>query len=305
MLFFCHAMRWKLVILVLMGGIVCVPGHTEIVFPGRPATESPRKFLLFVGINAFNLSETLTLQYCVADARILYEEITSEGDASTLLVDQDASRENILREISNMINISTKGDFILMYISTHGVVDFNDFFLLPSDADPNNIFGTGIPASMIINAFSMAVKDGVNILLVFDTSYSGNIGFDPAKSLYVEGGKTYGLSLLFSSSPLETAVEGPQFGGGHGAFSHFLITGLRGDADRNNDSSVTLREMFDFAYSGVKEATENSQNPILIGMVPNDLVIKRMVHADADAPSANGSSDYMPDKEKTPVIETR
>ena len=43
---------------------------------------------------------------------------------------------------------------------------------------------------------------------------------------------------LLASRPKEVSLEGPQFGGGHGVFSYFVIKGLEGAADENNDGVV-------------------------------------------------------------------
>jgi hypothetical protein len=65
--------------------------------------------------------------------------------------------------------------------------------------------------------------------------------------------ETRGLAILASSSASELAQESDQLGGS--VFTHFLLTGLAGLADRNRDGSVSLTEAFEYTSERTLTAT--------------------------------------------------
>ena len=68
-----------------------------------------------------------------------------------------------------------------------------------------------------------------------------------------EKSEVKGLAFLTSSSEDEAAQESDRIGGSY--FTHFLVSGLRGAADNNNDGRVTLDEAYQFAF---KETLANT-----------------------------------------------
>jgi uncharacterized caspase-like protein len=52
---------------------------------------------------------------------------------------------------------------------------------------------------------------------------------------------------------------------GHGVFTHFLLKGLRGDADTNKDRKISLGELIPFVTEGVRRETKDRQTPVLCG----------------------------------------
>ena len=50
-----------------------------------------------------------------------------------------------------------------------------------------------------------------------------------------------------------------------GIFSHYLIRGLKGEADVDGNKIVTIREIYDFVYKNVRIYTSNVQSPTISG----------------------------------------
>ena len=59
----------------------------------------------------------------------------------------------------------------------------------------------------------------------------------------------------------EYAWEGENWGGGHGAFSYFILRGLSGEADKNDDGVVDVNELIEYVRSKVSESTRDQQHP--------------------------------------------
>ena len=55
----------------------------------------------------------------------------------------------------------------------------------------------------------------------------------------------------------------------HGLFTYYLLKGMRGDADKDKDGTVTVAELYPFVRGGVSERASRDlnrdQTPVLIG----------------------------------------
>ena len=69
----------------------------------------------------------------------------------------------------------------------------------------------------------------------------------------------------------EQSQEGPQFCGGHGAFTCFILKGLDGAADTDKDNTVTVSELIDYVGEQVRKATENKQHLTTFGQFENEV----------------------------------
>src|SRR5215471_5840024 len=70
---------------------------------------------------------------------------------------------------------------------------------------------------------------------------------------------------LLGSRPSEGSYEDPQLDGGHGVFTHTLLTGLFGEADRDGDHFVRASEAIDYVSQRVPELTGSRQHPRVAG----------------------------------------
>jgi uncharacterized caspase-like protein len=72
-----------------------------------------------------------------------------------------------------------------------------------------------------------------------------------------------------AARPTELSREGPEFGGGHGAFTYSLLKGLEGAADTDHDGFVTAGELIDFVTTDVSKSTGGKQHPRDFGNMDN------------------------------------
>jgi Tfp pilus assembly protein PilF len=71
---------------------------------------------------------------------------------------------------------------------------------------------------------------------------------------------------ILSCQPNEYSIEGEQWGGGRGVFSYYLVNGLFGFADHNNDNKITFSELDRYLEDHVPvEVSPINQLPLLIG----------------------------------------
>jgi hypothetical protein len=82
-----------------------------------------------------------------------------------------------------------------------------------------------------------------------------------------------GWGIVSASRAGELSMESSLWGGGHGAFTYYLLEGMKGkaDAEGNKNGIVTLAESFDFLEENVKRTTQNAQHPDTAGNFDNNL----------------------------------
>ena len=239
---------------------------------------------MFIGINDFQRDIVPDLNYCCNDAKAIHSAFRDYGDANApiLLVDEQATRRNILTLLNAFMSSVRPGEVLLIYVATHGIVKYNDFFFLPYDGDEDNLLGTAISSKLLINALASIKDRGAKCLLVFDCCYCGSIGFDISKSQTEGRG---GLSCLFSASPSETAIESRKIE--HGWFSYFMAEGLKGKADRHGRGKITLRDLYDYVYTETQRASKKRQHPVLIGTLDDETVLREFRQNSNDWPTSS------------------
>lgn len=112
-----------------------------------------------------------------------------------------------------------------------------------------------------LRALISAVPATVRIAIV-DACASGALtrakgGIRRAPFLLDESNAVAGSAILTSASAEESAQESDRIGGSF--FTHALLTGLRGAADRSGDGRVTLTEAYQFAYAETLARTETTR----------------------------------------------
>ena len=236
--------------------------------PAAPAVQMPKSkvWALVVGVASYD--HMPALRYTDDDAYRFYAFLKSlEGGALPdeqvrVLIDEEATRENVLTNMADLFGMAGPNDLIIFYFSGHGL---NGSFL-PIDFDG---FNNKIAHEEIAAAFNKS-KARFKLCLA-DACHSGSLiamrSAEPEPELvkfYSSLAKSVsGTALLMSSKAEETSLESA--GLRQGVFSHFLIRGLKGEADVNKDKVITVQELFDFINEKVRDYTGNRQSPVIKG----------------------------------------
>ena len=154
-----------------------------------------------------------------------------------------------------------ENDVVLMYYSGHGLegtfipIDYDGFSNLLKHDEVKEILNRSKAKHKV--CFLDACNSGS--LLAAKGSFSNSLLY-----YYDEVEKSSGGTAFFmSSKSKEFSLE--DGGLRQGVFSHFLIDGLKGLADHNHDKIVTLKELFNYVYSNVRQYTGNVQTPMIAG----------------------------------------
>lgn len=212
------------------------------------------------------------LKGCVRDAKNMLSAFNLSQDNSKLLIDEEATRKNILGSIEWYIKTLKSRDLLIITISAHGTIVNNDLAIVPHDIETENMLGTVLSLSYTINAISKIAKNGSKVLLILDACHTGAIKFDIAKysGILSQGG----ISCMSSCGPKEFAYEMVfEDGERQGTFTKYLIEGLNGKADFDSLGIITLRDLYDYTYEKVCEKHRN-QHPLLIGTLDGNTILK-------------------------------
>jgi len=239
------------------------------------------RWAIVVGISKYR-HENLNLKYADRDAEALYELLLTpsgggfEKEHIVKLVNEEATTANITRALRSFLKKPAQEDIVLIYFACHGAPDIDRpgiVYLLTHDVDPKDISGTALPMREI----DLSLRENLlaeRAIILADTCHSaavgGGIGRRDAgnntavvNSYLREVSKTRGgVALLTSAEANEVSFEDAKWGDGHGVFTHYLLEGMKGAADRSpKNGVVTVGELFEYVRENVQRATENKQHP--------------------------------------------
>jgi tetratricopeptide (TPR) repeat protein len=241
-----------------------------------------RIFAVVVGISNYKKSE-LNLNFADRDAHFFYNFLQSpnggsiSSEDSALLMNNNAIRSEVLKEINEKCKHAFEEDTIIIFMACHGMPDpiGKEVYFLSYDSEPDNIEGTGISQNDIEKALNRS-KAKKKIWIV-DACHSGGIGLTTrgynnivAKFLLATHSKE-GFPMLSASSANQSSFEDTKWGGGHGVFTYYLLEGLKGNADKDQDGLIGIRELFDYIYDNVKKDTKGQQYPEIKGRFDDKL----------------------------------
>ncbi len=239
------------------------PVQTTVEIDRDPAVKI---WAVVVGVGRYTTMPNL--KYPTTDAYQYYAFLKSpEGGALPdaqvrILVDEDATRANILQTMRQTLLRADDNDVVIFYFSGHGL----EGAFLPVDFDGfnNRLLHTEIKEIM-------AESQAKHKLCIADACHSGTLLAMKSATMASVLQKYYaafqdtkgGLALMMSSKAEEYSMEDQ--GLRSGIFSHYLIRGLKGEADVDGNKIVSIRELFDYVYKNVRSYTSTAQTPTLSG----------------------------------------
>lgn len=225
-----------------------------------------RVWAVIVGVASY--SHMPTLRYTDDDAYRMYSFLKSpEGGALAdeqlrILIDEDATKLKIEAAMEDIFSQAGENDLVMLYFSGHGLkgsfipIDFDGFNNRIEHSEINDIFKKS-PAK-----YKLCIADACHSgsLLAMKSANVGNVLESYYKTL---SQAEAGTALIMSSKSEETSLESS--GLRQGVFSHFLIRGLKGEADVDKNKVVSVQELYLYIEKNVREYTGNRQSPVIRG----------------------------------------
>ena len=240
---------------------------------------SDSKVALIIGIEKY--SESPDAQYANLDAQYFFDYARKGFGVNPknikILVDEDATFVETSKVVNKWLKskiVKDKSDLIVFFAG-HGLSSSNgkELYLLSQDSDPDLLDITAYSRTKFFDNILKLNPKSVTMFL--DTCYSG-VSRDeemllasarPLRIVAEEQNEIPNNFTIFSASELNQISSGLKEAK-HGIFSYYLMKGLEGNADLNNDKAITNGELLAYMDENVSQKAAElgrEQNPSLSG----------------------------------------
>ena len=239
---------------------------SALLFAGEP-----QRYALVLGVTGYpSFAEDMRLKYADEDAKLFYNFITNQEagrfspENVKFLVNENATRTSINKAIAWLGKRVLPDDIVYIFFSGHGVVDDQGLgYFMPYDADPALPDDRGFRADQFVKMIHHKLSS-TRILVFVDACHSGSVHnggfakeglsnvmrtFKTAMKQALEGEESLSMAFLSASSNQKSYEDKVLK---HGVFSWYLVTGLKGNADRNRDQTVTAGELHQYLVNEVE-----------------------------------------------------
>ena len=249
---------------------------------GRRVVRNENALALIVGISDYKRTDAPAI-YADKDAQYFQDyaslKLGIPGSNITTMLNEKAELGDVILAVKDWMRRSSKPgkSDVYVFFAGHGLAsqDGEQMYLLPFDGRPRLLDDTAIARERLSTDIASANPRSVTVFL--DTCYSGT---------------TRGTDMLIASRPIAikalkqsvpdgftvmTAARGDQTAkpleeAKHGMFSYFLMKGMEGEADANQDNKITAGELHSYVQTNVIQQSSGSQTPELQGDADRVLV---------------------------------
>lgn len=239
-----------------------------------------RTYGLVIGVADYTVNPKL--QFADKDALEFYlylKKITRPDEKKVFLfLNKGATREKIAEKFYLIVNDARPGDRVFIYFSGHGDIEqlytTDNFFLLLANSSRKNYMTR--PNDLLDKGFfdyyiQPLIAKKVRIIFICDACHAGSLiggetGRKNNNAGFMRNWKNE-IKLLSCQSD-QASQESTKWGGGRSLFSFFLLLGIEGLADKDNDGRVSLSELEDYLDSRVVAASksfDSIQQPQIVG----------------------------------------
>ena len=251
--------------------------------------QKPNIHAVIIGVSDY-LDKSMNLNAAASDAMLIKDYIISKDGLNVkpenvkLILNSEATKVEILKSIKEKFLKTNENDLVILYFAGHGWAEEKEMYFLSYDTKKDNIPSTAIsqkdlqkvletvPAKrqiFIADACHSGALSLAYMTYASSTSSSDTRSVDGRVSLIKNIiGSSTGLAVITAASANQQAQEGPRWNN-HGAFTYYLIKGLKGEADENNDRVITVDEVHFYTLKNVRTETQGKQSPTVSG--PTDI----------------------------------
>ncbi|MBU0763626.1 MAG: caspase family protein [Bacteroidetes bacterium] len=233
---------------------------------------------VIVGVSDYESENIADLRYADDDAVAFHKWLVENTGADTseivLLLDSLTDPDRVKGKLYEQVKVSKPGDLVVFYYAGHGDVDTimkNQAFLLMHKVRSNSDYFTDDGAfdiGNLIKVAELAAARNIDFLLITDACRSGRLvhsRLGAELTLTQLASEWKKVHKILSCQKDQLSMEDEKWGGGHGVFTYYLIEGLKGGADDNEDGTITFTDLKFYIENKVRMATDKKQLPELKG----------------------------------------
>ena len=241
-----------------------------------------QKYALIIGISRYrNSSHIPNLEYADVDARSIYEFLQQPSaggfsrDNMLLLSNEDATLTTIRRALTDFVARASTNDLLLIFFAGHGAPDAfapQNLYVIAHDTQVKNMPDTALAMPELLRYVEQNIKSK-RVVLLMDACHSAGVATGGTRDLPNNLTNQYlqqllyhqeGRAVITSSDVNEKSHESKKWGNGHGVFTYYVLEGLKGRADSNQDRFVSVGELFRYVRQQVRLDTNFLQNPRML-----------------------------------------
>ena len=245
---------------------------------GKRGKTNKAALALIVGIETYEYFPSRPAIYADSDAQYFadyahYKLGVPRGNIITA-INAGAEALDIRKAITKITKQSTKDKTdVFVFFAGHGLAsddETEDVYLLPYDGDKDYLDETSLTRGEVFKLVERIKPRSVTVFL--DACYSGATRSEdkvlvankrPVVPLGSEQAVPEGFTVLSAAAANETSMALEE--AKHGLFSYYLMRGMEGDADTNQDNKITMNEMRDYVKDKVGRQSDFKQTPQLQG----------------------------------------
>jgi Caspase domain len=253
----------------MSGKFALIIGNTEYIDPGLSQLTAPSK-------------DTEDF------ARILKGKELCAFEDVKILFNEPAS--SVIESIDEFFDQRKPDDLLVLYFSGHGVRDeIGSLYLAVKNTIRTRLRSTAIRTDYLREAMDQSRSR--RQVLILDCCNSG--AFPQGTKAEVGGpmGMTrafqgYGRFVLTASDATQFAWEGNKVIGQteNSLFTHFLVKGLEGEADSDGDGTITVDELYDYAYEEISRVTPNQTPTKSASKQEGEIVLRQITRLEQIKP---------------------
>lgn len=236
---------------------------------------------LIVGISDYDHPKINDLSFADRDAEafatFLQEETVWKAapEDIVLLTNEKATYGQFIAALEALTENAQANDRLIIYFSGHGDIEVvseeKRGYLLFHDASPTTYASGGACLVNTLDGYinQLVLEKETEIILISDACRSGSLA---GSKIGGPRATTAALSALFTNTlkmlscePDQFSVEDERWGNGRGLFSYYLVNGLRGSADENQNLYVTKFEIENYLREKVPLESDSKQIPVISG----------------------------------------
>lgn len=220
-----------------------------------PINTFSKVHLVAVGISDYPGTEN-DLNLPGKDAIAIKELIDRNNNAaSILLINENASKINIIHSIKELFRYASTDDIVIFFFSGHG---YKGGFVA---------YDGYISYNEVRDAIS--ITHCKNKMIFADACFSGKMRQGKRKPS--EASKNSNVMLFLSSRDNEVSIE--RKGMNNGFFTTCLKDAMKGKADSNRDRIITAKELFNYVSKNVRLLSKNKQHPVMWGYFDDEMPV--------------------------------
>ncbi len=243
-------------------------------------------YAVVVGISQYAKGDNIPdLKFAHRDAQEFANFLQSKSGGSVptenirLLLNENATLAAVYNALTWLTETCKKDDLVYFYFAGHGDKESQTIydlgFLLTYNTPRPNYKNNAVRIEDLNDyANTLSVRNNANVVLITDACHSGEMNGSAFHWSSLAGEDLRKIRKkeirIASCTTDQLSAEDKAWGGGRGAFSWYLVNGLKGMADKDGDGIVTVKDIqiyLDSCFARDPVLVQNNirQNPVLTG----------------------------------------